>query len=104
MNGTVIAWYALVMTPLRARVHNGRLVLDEPTNLPEGKVIELVPVVELKDPPVDAVEALRKKVRGEPLTKDEAEALAACSRPVPPDAVPHAQVQRILEERRRHGA
>jgi hypothetical protein len=30
------------MTPLRARVHNGRLVLDEPTALPEGTVLELV--------------------------------------------------------------
>ena len=30
------------MTPLRARVHNGRLVLDEPTALPEGTVLDLV--------------------------------------------------------------
>jgi hypothetical protein len=30
------------MTPLRARVQNGRLVLDEPTTLPEGTVIDLV--------------------------------------------------------------
>jgi len=28
----------------RAQVHNGRLVLDEPTDLPEGAVIELVPL------------------------------------------------------------
>ena len=27
---------------LRARVHNGRLVLDEPTSLPEGTVLDLV--------------------------------------------------------------
>lgn len=26
---------------LRARVHNGRLVLDEPTSLPEGTEVEL---------------------------------------------------------------
>jgi hypothetical protein len=26
---------------LRARVHKGRLILDEPTNLPEGTVIDL---------------------------------------------------------------
>ena len=31
------------MGPLRARVENGRLILDEPTTLPEGTVIELVP-------------------------------------------------------------
>jgi hypothetical protein len=30
------------VTPLRARVENGRLVLDEPTTLPEGTVIDLV--------------------------------------------------------------
>ena len=28
--------------PLRAEVKNGRLVLDQPTDLPEGTVIELV--------------------------------------------------------------
>lgn len=32
------------MQPLKARVHNGRLVLDEPTDLPEGEVVELVPI------------------------------------------------------------
>ena len=30
------------MRPLRARVENGRLTLDEPTTLPEGTVIHLV--------------------------------------------------------------
>jgi len=30
------------MGSLRARVENGRLVLDEPTSLPEGTVIDLV--------------------------------------------------------------
>lgn len=29
--------------PLKARVTNGRLVLDEPTDLPEGEEVELVP-------------------------------------------------------------
>ncbi len=29
--------------PLKARVRNGRLVLDEPTDLPEGDEVELVP-------------------------------------------------------------
>jgi hypothetical protein len=32
------------MQSLKAHVHNGRLVLDEPTDLPEGRVVELVPV------------------------------------------------------------
>ena len=30
------------MSGLHARVANGRLVLDEPTNLPEGTIIDLV--------------------------------------------------------------
>jgi len=30
------------MSPLRARVEKGRLLLDEPTTLPEGTVIDLV--------------------------------------------------------------
>ncbi|HWL86620.1 MAG TPA: hypothetical protein VNO21_12505 [Polyangiaceae bacterium] len=32
------------MQALKAHVQNGRLVLDEPTDLPEGEVVELVPV------------------------------------------------------------
>ncbi len=35
------------MQPLKAHVQNGRLVLDEPTDLPEGEVVELVPVDEV---------------------------------------------------------
>jgi hypothetical protein len=30
------------MNPLRARVEKGRLILNEPTTLPEGTVVELV--------------------------------------------------------------
>ncbi len=30
------------MSGLRARVHKGRLVVDEPTDLPEGTVLDLV--------------------------------------------------------------
>jgi hypothetical protein len=30
------------MSPLRARVENGRLVVDEPTTLPDGTTIDLV--------------------------------------------------------------
>jgi hypothetical protein len=32
------------MVPLKAVVKNGRIVVDEPTELPEGTEIELVPV------------------------------------------------------------
>ena len=31
------------MQPLKAHVHNGRLLLDEPTDLPEGEVVYLRP-------------------------------------------------------------
>lgn len=34
--------YSKDMSPLRARVENGRLHLDEPTELPEGTELELV--------------------------------------------------------------
>ena len=37
----------VTMHALKAQVKNGRLVLDEPTDLPEGKVVELVPVDEV---------------------------------------------------------
>jgi hypothetical protein len=37
------------MQPFRARVRNGRLVLDEPTDLPEGTEVELVPVDDMDD-------------------------------------------------------
>jgi hypothetical protein len=30
------------MSPIQARVEKGRLVLDEPTTLPEGTVVDLV--------------------------------------------------------------
>ena len=30
------------MSAIRARVHNGRLQLDQPTTLPEGTVLDLV--------------------------------------------------------------
>ena len=32
------------MSPLKAHVRNGRIVLDEPTDRPEGEVIDLVPL------------------------------------------------------------
>jgi len=35
------------MQALKAKVRNGRLVLDEPTDRPEGAVVELVPLDEV---------------------------------------------------------
>jgi hypothetical protein len=43
------------MQPLKAHVHNGRLVLDEPSNLPEGTEVELIAV----DDEFDAAERAR---------------------------------------------
>jgi len=36
-------WYPLNMT-LKAHVHEGRLLLDEPTQLPEGTEVDLLPL------------------------------------------------------------
>ncbi len=37
----------VAMRALKAHVRSGRLVLDEPTELPEGEVVELVPLDEV---------------------------------------------------------
>ncbi len=69
------------MQPLKAHVHNGRLVLDEPRDLPEGEVVYLQPVDsdELDDEERGRLhEALRESIEqmksGQ--TLDAAEALA----------------------------
>jgi len=41
------------MQPLKAQVRNGRLVLDEPTDLPEGEVVELWPADRIDDDDFD---------------------------------------------------
>jgi hypothetical protein len=62
----------MTMLPLKAHVKNGRLVLDEPTDLPEGDVIELVPRGDL---PAD-VEPLGAARLVAPHHDDEAAVLA----------------------------
>ncbi len=42
---------------LHARVKNGRYVIDEPADLPEGAVLELVPVDDMGDEEQAALEA-----------------------------------------------
>jgi hypothetical protein len=37
------------MRPLKAHVHNGRLKLDEPTDLPDGTELDLVPIADDSD-------------------------------------------------------
>ncbi|MEI7892429.1 MAG: hypothetical protein WCI05_05030 [Myxococcales bacterium] len=44
------------MQPFRAHVQNGRLVIDEPTNLPEGEVVYLTPVDGIQGADFDADE------------------------------------------------
>jgi hypothetical protein len=39
----------LRMSTVRAHVKNGRLVVDEPTGLPEGTEVELLPVDEVDE-------------------------------------------------------
>jgi hypothetical protein len=67
------------MTPLKAHVHNGRLVLDEPTDLPEGEVVYLQPVAadEMSDEERDALhdsirESIEQMNRGELIDAEEA--------------------------------
>ena len=50
------------MQPLKTHVHNGRLVLDEPTDLPEGEVVYLQPVDAVLDDEFDDEE--RAQLRG----------------------------------------
>jgi hypothetical protein len=50
------------MTSFRARVRNGRLILDVPTDLPEGKEVDLVAAV---DHLADMTEDERQALAGE---------------------------------------
>ena len=50
------------MEPIRARVHNGRLVVNIPTELPEGTVLDLVVDDEGDDLDEAELSALRASV------------------------------------------
>lgn len=45
------------MQPVKAHVKNGRLMLDEPTDLPEGQVVYLKPVEGLVSEAIDERDA-----------------------------------------------
>lgn len=60
------------MISVRGRVRNGRLVVDEPTDLPEGAEVELV--AEEAERVVDRLRA--SPPSDEPLSADEAKQLA----------------------------
>jgi hypothetical protein len=74
------------MGPFRARVHNGRLVLDEPTALPEGEIVELLPVGESSDAEEGFVPAERPMPAG--------------TRRFAPIAYRPGALKRFLDERR----
>ena len=51
------------MGPIRARVKNGRLIVNEPTDLPEGTVLDLVQDDEGDDLTEEERKALRAEIR-----------------------------------------
>jgi len=58
------------------RVTNGRLVIEEPTDLPEGTVLELVPVDDMDDEERAALDAaldegIAQAARGEAVDADD---------------------------------
>ena len=63
------------MSRLRARVKNGRIVLDEPTTLPEGTVLDLV-----LDDEGDQLDADERQARDEAILKAWASAQAGKGR------------------------
>jgi hypothetical protein len=75
------------MSTLRARVKKGRLVLDEPTTLPEGTVVDLV-----ADDEGDDLSDEERRVLHEALTASWKSAEAGDLRPA----------SAILDELRRH--
>lgn len=53
------------MHSLKAHVKNGRLVLDEPTDRPEGEVVGLVPLVEVLADDDELTDEERAEIRAE---------------------------------------
>ena len=64
------------MTELRAKVTNGRLVLDEPTDLPEGTVLDLV-----LDDEGDDLDAVERQALDKAIAKAWEQVLAGRARP-----------------------
>jgi hypothetical protein len=62
------------MMTVRARVSNGRLVLDEPTDLPEGAEVELAPV---DDQPWDLTPEQRAELKARIAGADRGELVPA---------------------------
>jgi hypothetical protein len=64
------------MSPLKAKVRNGRIVLDEPTTLPDGTVIDLV-----ADDEGDDLTDEERRALHEALSASWKSAEAGCLRP-----------------------
>ncbi|HZN39695.1 MAG TPA: hypothetical protein VFD82_12875 [Planctomycetota bacterium] len=64
------------MSGVRATVKNGRLVVDEPTSLPEGTVLDLV-----VDDEGDDLDATERALRDEALVKAWRQAQSGLGRP-----------------------
>lgn len=64
------------MSPIRARVKNGRLILDEPTSLPDGTTLDLV-----LDDEGDDLTPLERKVLDDAIAKAWDSARAGKLRP-----------------------
>lgn len=64
------------MSPIRAKVKNGRLVVDEPTNLPDGMALDLV-----LDDEGDELTPQERKVLDDAIAKAWASAQAGKLRP-----------------------
>ncbi len=74
----------------------------EPLTSEQRAAVEAWKAGGMKDSP--EVAALRKSIRGEPLTDEERALLATATRKPPGPGVPHAEVMRMLEERKRREA
>ena len=68
--------YTQVMKSLRARVKDGRLVLDQPTSLPDGTTLDLV-----LDDEGDDLTPQERKVLDDAITRGWASAKAGKVRP-----------------------
>jgi hypothetical protein len=76
-DAAVTAWYPSVMSAIRARVHNGRLQLDQPTELPEGTVLDLV-----VDDAGDDLDDLDRAALNESISRARASMEAGRTRPM----------------------
>ena len=72
----MIPWYNQTMSGLRAKVENGRLVLNEPTDLPDGTTLDLV-----LDDEGDDLTLQERKVMDDAIAKAWASANAGKLRP-----------------------